>query len=381
MVNSPKLPTDLTFLLEVDADGDGIRLDQFLAQQYPAVSRSRWSRAIEAGTILVDGKVGLTAQKLKSGQRIERQGVDPAEPVPVPETIVFRGEEPEVLFEDSDILVILKPRGLTVHPGNGIGIEETVVGWALSRGKLEATIEDFVKEDDRDPMAEQRPGIVHRLDRVTSGVMVLARNPSAQTALSKQFEERTAGRLYWAVVEGSFRGMEKKRPAKVEDLLGKAPPVIGLRISRPTESGDSIISLATRLERDPKDRVRFRVSPSVAGRRAVTHICELSEASGYSVVECKLETGRTHQIRVHLGFLGHPILGDTLYHGKEHHRVWLHAHSLSLAHPKTGERMEFTAPWPAADMEWLRAQGLVLSTRRELWNALKSHSRRDGHED
>jgi hypothetical protein len=166
------------------------------------------------------------------------------------------------------------------------------------------------------------------------------------------------------VVEGSVKSLLTKRPRRIEELLIRTPCPIALRLS---EQGAS--SFASFLDRDPSQRTRFRVSNG-EGKRAVTHFAEVSLNAHYSVVELKLETGRTHQIRIHLSTLGFPILGDTLYGGKDFERVMLHAHLLGFRHPRTGERIEVSAPWPAQDRAWFEKQELKLDSRAELWSKM-----------
>lgn len=380
------------------AEGEGpIRLDQFLSASASEVSRSRWSRLIESGAIQVDGVVcDKPSFKLKSGACVELVPLERARDIlreiegalgggeapALPETVEFRGEEPEVIFEDAEMAVLHKPCGLTVHPGAGVPLEETVAGWLLATGRLDRRQEgDSIEDWEDELVAQGRSGIVHRLDRGTSGLLVVAKTAAAHAELSRQFATREAGRLYWAVVEGDFAAFPQKRGQRLEDFLRRAPSPIALRARTMEGSGERVVSFANRLERDPRERLRFRVSPGETGKRAVTHFIRISSNDRLTLLECKLETGRTHQIRVHCSFLDFPILGDGLYGGTAESRMWLHAHALSLSHPKTGEAMSFAAPWPEKDAARLASWGLESSSRGEAWKELKSSSPKAGPED
>lgn len=345
----------------VEASAESMRLDAFLAQVAPDLSRSRWARAILEGRVRVDGEVADPSDRVRGGQRVEYRPPESRSAGTLP---LFRGLHPTILFEDEEMMVLNKPCGLSVHPGHGLELEETLVGWALAEGKLSGLPHE---ESENEPL---RTGIVHRLDRVTSGAIVVAKTPRAQTELSAQFAHRQAGRLYWAVVKGDVKLLKQQRPVAFERLLKEVPPRAALRFS--VEAGSEVISVASHLQRDPRERTRFWVSRSGAGKRAVTHMTSISHSQGYSLVECKLQTGRTHQIRVHMASLGYPILGDALYGGETHRRVWLHAHELRLMDWRTGEERVFVAPWPEEDEDWLEENGLECQSRRALWSKWNS---------
>ncbi|MBS1985815.1 MAG: RluA family pseudouridine synthase [Bdellovibrionales bacterium] len=387
---------------EVPPESEGMRLDQFLASRFARLSRSRWTKLIDSGAVFVDGHEASPAQKLKVGQKIGWAKPNAGTPPPIAPSVhapEFHGVEPTVIFEDNDLAVLNKPCGLTVHPGNGIVFEETLAAWLAATGRVQGLTRpvssghadaDIEEEDALEVwgegvLGEQRAGIVHRLDRGTSGAIVVAKNPFTHAALSRQFATREAGRLYWAVVRGNLFALKHQRPSKLEDLLGLAPSPVALRVQELGEGGgpeSCVLSFASRLDRDPRERTRFRVSPGSTGKRAVTHVAEISRSpKGRTLLECKLETGRTHQIRVHLSFLGLAILGDGLYGGEHSSRLWLHAHALTFDHPRTGARCVFEAPLPEADLAWLAAEGLTTGSRGDLWTALKSRSLRDGQED
>ena len=280
------------------------RLDKVLAQLVPQHSRSRLQTWIEGGHVLVNGKVAKTRQTLREDDVITvYEQPAPEDHAFVPEQVDF-----EVLGETPDWVVVNKPVGLVTHPGAG--------NWSgtLLNGLL-----------DRYPELLQvaRAGIVHRLDKDTSGLLVIARHEVAQTNLVRQLQARTMGRQYLALAHGR--------------MLDHGT------IDRP-------------LGRDPKVPVRMSVDSLSAPKTAVTHyqLVAVGEYAGSNIskVTCRLETGRTHQIRAHLTSLGHPLLGDTLYGGRVIEgaaRQMLHAHQLRFEDPAGGGPIEFTAQ-PAADM-------------------------------
>jgi 23S rRNA pseudouridine1911/1915/1917 synthase len=222
----------------------------------------------------------------------------------------------EILFQDDDVAVINKPAGLVVHPAAGHA-QDTLVNALI--GQIKNLSMGF---------GEHRPGIVHRLDKDTSGLLVIAKNNQAQEFLAKQFKDKTVHRIYWALVYGE----PAKRFKTIESLLA----------------------------RHPTNRKKF--SSQEVGKRAVTHYKTLKTKSGVSLLQCQLETGRTHQIRVHLSELGHPIIGDHIYGShrwlnrlnkslqgqvESLNRIGLHACELGFTHPRTLEVMRFSTPWPS----------------------------------
>ncbi|MBS0661134.1 MAG: RluA family pseudouridine synthase [Verrucomicrobia bacterium] len=287
------------------------RLDLFLAAALPGLTRSRLQGLIKAGKVVLDGQpAAKSGQLLRGGERIRVEEQPPAPLEAVAQDIAL-----DVLFEDDDLLVLNKPPGLVTHPAPGHP-DGTLVNAllhhcaTLSRGSAEA-----------------RPGIVHRLDKDTSGLLVVAKNDPAHLSLARQFEERSTEKFYLALVRGWPRGES-----------GRIDAPIG---------------------RHRTDRKKMAVVAAGAGRSALTTWRVLQrfgpEALGLpaALVECQLHTGRTHQIRVHLKHLGHPILGDATYGGPvkgvrpEPARQLLHAWRLALAHPRTGQRLSFEAPPPA----------------------------------
>jgi len=291
-------------VLELEAEAGEARLDAYLAGQADlGLSRSRIQALIKDGHVTVNGQDSRGKQSVAAGDRIRVQ-------VPDPTPISISGEEIplDVVYEDEDIIVINKQRGLVVHPATG--------NWS---GTLVNALLDHV--DDLEGIGgELRPGIVHRLDKDTTGLLVVAKNETALQSLSDQIRTHTARRIYWALVHGN----------SMPDT-GKIDAPIG---------------------RHPGDRKRMAVNTK-QGRPAVTYFKTLERFSGYALLECRLETGRTHQIRVHLAFIGHPVVADPVYGTRRAHLEMvpqaLHARQLGFNHPRTGEWMEHTAE-PPADM-------------------------------
>lgn len=292
--------------LAAPADCAGLRLDQALARLLPQYSRARLTAWIRDGRVIVDGRTPAPRDKLHGGEKIIVQ------PVPSPEETSFRPETMplDVLHEDDTLIIINKPAGLVVHPGSG-NWQGTLLNALLAHAPQLATV--------------PRAGIVHRLDKDTSGLLVIAKTLTAQTDLVRQLQSRTVTREYRAVVHGRIA-----RDGKMEGAIG----------------------------RDPRSRTRMAVVHS--GKPALTHYKVLEKLARASVLACRLETGRTHQIRVHLQKLGHPIWGDPVYGPRnppaspQLPRQALHAEKLALTHPQSGETLQWQAPLPA-DMRQLIA--------------------------
>jgi 23S rRNA pseudouridine1911/1915/1917 synthase len=277
------------------------RLDRWLADQWPQHSRARWQKALAAGLVRVNGAVARAADPVAAGDVVNALPPPAAEPPAhaAPEDIPL-----EILYEDDDLLCLNKPPGLVVHPAAGHW-QGTLVNAVLHHCA-----------DVSDGGHPLRPGIVHRLDKDTSGCILVAKNDAAHAALARQFAERTAQKTYLAVVRG--------RPRATSGVVTGA------------------------IARHPVHRQRMAISRRPGARAAETTWKVLVSEGNLSLVECRPKTGRTHQIRVHLKHLGHPIAGDRVYGGgADFPRQLLHAWKIAVDHPKTGERLEFTAPLPA----------------------------------
>lgn len=265
------------------------RLDQKVVELIPELSRAFGTKLIEEGRVTVNKEVQTKpGYKLREGDKV-KVNFDLTELADIPEIKL------DVLYEDDDCVVINKPVGLLTHSKGQFNPEPTVETWL--RGKTKVTGE--------------RAGIVHRLDRATSGVMICAKTPEALRWLQRQFSQRRTKKTYYAVVVGA-----PKQPEAIIDMP---------------------------LERNPKAPATFRVHPN--GKAAVTAYKVIEAGKRYSLLELNPETGRTHQLRVHLSNLGHPIVGDTLYGGPEAKRMMLHAYRLELTLPNR-ERQVFTVPVP-----------------------------------
>ncbi|MEO1644029.1 MAG: RluA family pseudouridine synthase [Chloroflexota bacterium] len=292
--------------MEFTVENEGERLDKILVARLGDYSRSQIQSLISEGAVTVDGQSAKAGHRMKGGERIVVDIPEEEEHVIEPQQI-----ELDIVYEDDDIAVIEKVAGMVVHPG--IGNEDgTLVHALLWR------YPDMVNMQD-DPHAEGRMGIVHRLDKDTSGLIVIAKNIDALVHLMGQFKERTTDKTYLAMVE--------RLP---KTMMGRIDAPIG---------------------RDPKQRKRMGVVNG--GKDAVTEfeVVDTDFRDGRALVRIKIETGRTHQIRVHMAFVGAPIIGDTVY-GFNRQRIglkrnFLHAHELAFDHPTTGERMTFTSALPA----------------------------------
>ena len=285
-----------------------LRLDQFLAKRFPEYSRSRVQQLIRSGYVRLNEQTTRPRQIVRSGDKIDLTE-PPVEKIDArPESIPL-----DILFEDEDIIVINKPAGLVVHPGAGQR-EHTLVNALLNHC---ATLSGIG--------GKERPGIVHRLDKETSGCLVAAKNDVAHRELSKQFAARTVEKIYLALVAGELR----KAAGVIEEKIG----------------------------RHPVHRKRMRVT-SGRGRSAKTEYRVIRSGEQASLIECRLHSGRTHQIRVHLHHLGHEVLGDKVYaprFAKNFPRQMLHAWKLGFHHPRTGELKNFEAPSPADFQQAVRA--------------------------
>ncbi|MBC8141988.1 MAG: RluA family pseudouridine synthase [Armatimonadetes bacterium] len=304
------------------ADASGERLDVFLAARIPALSRSQVQRIVSEGAATVNGAAAKPSQKLFAGDAVTLTVPPLRDATAKPEAIPLA-----IVYEDSDLLVINKQKGLVVHPAPG----------ALSGTLVNALLHHCT--DLSGIGGQERPGIVHRLDKDTTGLMIVAKNDAAHRSLQAQIQTKTAVRRYLAYVWG--------RPAFNEAVID-AP--LGRHLT------------------DRKKMAVMEPGGIHAGRSAQTHVSVREPHGAVSLVECVLQTGRTHQIRVHCAYIGHPVVGDATYGGdKRVSPEWipdtrarglvndhiagmtgqaLHSHSLSFTHPRTGETLSFTAPLP-----------------------------------
>ena len=287
-------------LLQTSDEDRGARLDAFLAHAMEDLTRSAAAKAIEEGRVLVSGKVPSKSLKLTGNETIEFTPEEPAPIDAVPQDIPL-----DVVYEDDDVIVVNKPSGLVVHPAPGHPDGTLVNALLFHCGASLSGVGGAL-----------RPGIVHRIDRDTSGLIIAAKNDYAHQFLSAQLADHTLARTYECIVVGNLR----------------------------EDSGTVDAPIA----RDSRDRKRMAVVSG--GRRAVTHWTVLARYPGYTHVQCRLETGRTHQIRVHMAYLGHPILGDTVYGAKKPvpglTGQCLHAVGLQFIHPRTKELVSLSCPLP-----------------------------------
>lgn len=275
------------------------RLDQKVVELIPELSRGFAAKLVDEGKVTVNGAVQTKAgYKLREGDEV-KVDYDVSELAQIPEI------EPDVLYEDDDCVVIYKPVGVLSHSKGAFNPEATVATWLRSRLK---------------GLSGERGGIVHRLDRATSGVMICAKTPEALSWLQKQFATRNVKKTYAAVIKGHLTPEE------------------------------AIIDMP--IERNPKAPATFRVG--VQGKHATTAYTTVASNENYSLLELRPETGRTHQLRVHLSHFHHPIVGDVLYGGEAAERLYLHAEILELTLLKDHERKVFTAPIPPEFQERVR---------------------------
>jgi 23S rRNA pseudouridine1911/1915/1917 synthase len=301
------------------AEGEqGLRLDVFLSQKDPTLSRSRAKGLIEDGDAIVDGKPVRASHRLRSGEKVSLR-----KPPPVPSEIVPEEIPLSILYEDEAVIVVDKPAGMVVHPAAG-NYSGTLVNALQYHCRNLSGIGGVM-----------RPGIVHRLDKGTSGLVVAAKSDEAHRHLAEQFKKRLVSKHYTALVHGNLREDE-----------GVVDAPVG---------------------RHPVERKKMSTA-SRRGKAALTRWKVLERFGGFTLLEAKIETGRTHQIRVHLSALGHPVVGDSVYGGskrtveapamravlKKLTRQALHAGRLSFAHPVTGEKMSFVSPLPEDMAEVIR---------------------------
>lgn len=283
-----------------EVESDSKRIDAYLSEKLEDTSRVAIQRLVTNGKVLVNGKTVKASYKVQAGDKIEVE-----EEVPVEISLKAQNIPLDIIYEDKDIIVVNKPKGMVVHPANG-----------NPDGTLVNAIMAICKDSLSGIGGEIRPGIVHRLDKDTSGIIIIAKNDKAHINLSEQIKEHTVKKTYIALV----RGLVKENEATINMPIG----------------------------RSEKDRKKMAVTKK--GKEAITHFKVLERYDKYTLLQVNIETGRTHQIRVHLSQIGYPVVGDEVYsNGKNEWNVkgqCLHAKSLEFIHPVTGEKMYLEAELP-----------------------------------
>ncbi len=296
-------------ILTVPENADNIRIDKFVTENADSLTRSAVQKLIEGNNITVNGTFPSKNLKLKFGDEIIVNIPEPEPCEAMPENIPL-----DIVFEDDDLLVVNKPRDMVVHPATG-NYSGTLVNALLYHcGDSLSGINGVL-----------RPGIVHRIDKDTSGLLIVAKNDFSHNLLAEQIKEHSFTRKYQAVVVGN-----------IKDDSGTINAPIG---------------------RHPTDRKKMAVTQKNS-RNAVTHYRVIARYNGYTHVELTLETGRTHQIRVHMAYIGHPVAGDPVYGGKKYitklNGQCLHAYYISFVHPRTNQTLSFSAPLPDYFKEFLK---------------------------
>ncbi|MFL0251587.1 RluA family pseudouridine synthase [Clostridium neuense] len=288
-----------TLKFEVDSYNENLRLDVYLSENIKDKSRSYIQNLIKSGKVIVDGSIKKGSYKLKLSDQVEVEIPENEKLNVEPENIPI-----DIIYEDRDVIVVNKAQGMVVHPAPG-NYSGTLVNALLYHCTDLSGINGIL-----------RPGIVHRIDKDTSGILVVAKNDMAHKKLAEQLKEHSMNRIYNALVEGII----KEDTGTIDKPLG----------------------------RHPNQRIKMAVVKD--GRRAVTHYRVLQRYKSNTLIECKLETGRTHQIRVHMAYIGHPIVGDPVYgYTKQKFKLqgqMLHAKKLGFIHPSTGKYMEFDSELP-----------------------------------
>lgn len=294
--------------IKVNEEDKGLRIDSFLANSSD-LSRSQIQKLIEEGRVLVNNETTVSRYKVNPGDFITAEYLEQTPTDIKPKDIAL-----DIVYEDEDLIVINKPKGLVVHPAAG-NYDNTLVNALLYHCKELSDINGYY-----------RPGIVHRIDKDTSGLLVCAKNNAAHAALSAQLQDKTCFRKYYAIVNGII------------------------------DNNEGIINAP--IGRSSKDRQKMEVTDKNS-KEAITEFKVLQRLSSTCLVECELKTGRTHQIRVHMAFIKHPVLNDPKYSKKtiDETGQFLHAYYLSFIHPKTNERMEFVTDMPEYMKNYIRENG------------------------
>lgn len=297
-----------TYLFEIQ-ENQQMRLDKYLAEQFPEQTRSYLQKLIKDGEVLVNGKNVKTGYQLSKGDEVSVSIPEPKELDVEPQKLDL-----DIVYEDEDVILINKPKGMVVHPAPG-HTTDTLVNGLLYHCKDNLSGINGVA----------RPGIVHRIDRDTTGILIVCKNDMSHNSIAAQLKEHSINRRYRALVHGNL----KEDHGTVEGAIG----------------------------RHPIDRKKMAINEK-NGKPAVTHYTVLERFGSYTLIECKLETGRTHQIRVHMTSIGHPLVGDAVYGPAKCpfklQGQCLHAMVLGFVHPRTGEYMEFSAELPEYFEELLR---------------------------
>lgn len=289
-----------SIIKDIIVEKSGVRLDAYIASALENLSRSMVQKLIKSGNILVNNKIEKESYKVQNGDKITIE-------IPEPEESGLKKQDIplDIIYEDNDILVVNKPKGMVVHPGNG-NPDGTLVNAIMAH--CEGSLSGIG--------GEIRPGIVHRIDKDTSGLLVIAKNDKAHINLSEQIKNRDVKKIYVALVRG---------------VIPENEATINMPIGRST-----------------KDRKKMAVDKN--GKEAVTHFKVLTRYNKYTFIQVKIDTGRTHQIRVHMSHIGYPVVGDSVYsNGKNDFGIegqMLHAKELEFKHPVTGKIMHFEAPLP-----------------------------------
>ena len=296
------------YLFEIQEDQQ-MRLDKYLAEQFPEQTRSYLQKLIKEGSVLVNGKIVKTGFQLSKGDEVSVNIPEPKELDVEPQKMDL-----DIVYEDEDVILVNKPKGMVVHPAPG-HTTDTLVNGLLYHCKDNLSGINGVA----------RPGIVHRIDRDTTGILIVCKNDMSHNSIAAQLKEHSINRRYRALVHGNLK-----------DDTGTIEGPIG---------------------RHPIDRKKMSINEK-NGKPAVTHYTVLERFGNYTLIECKLETGRTHQIRVHMTSIGHPLVGDEVYGPAKCpfklQGQCLHAMILGFVHPRTGEYMEFSADLPAYFEDLLR---------------------------
>ena len=296
------------YLFEIQEDQQ-MRLDKYLAEQFPEQTRSYLQKLIKEGSVLVNGKAVKTGFQLSKGDEVSVSIPEPKELDVEPQQMDL-----DIVYEDEDVILVNKPKGMVVHPAPG-HTTDTLVNGLLYHCKDNLSGINGVA----------RPGIVHRIDRDTTGILIVCKNDMSHNSIAAQLKEHSINRRYRALVHGNL----KEDTGTIEGPIG----------------------------RHPIDRKKMSINEK-NGKPAVTHYTVLERFGNYTLIECKLETGRTHQIRVHMTSIGHPLVGDEVYGPAKCpfklQGQCLHAMVLGFVHPRTGEYMEFSADLPAYFEDLLR---------------------------